>query len=155
MHCTFRGATGKYRTRSQILDNCAGLLHLYIWGVSRKFGEPLVKFTHYKGRLNERKQYQLIISFEKYWKFTKCNGKIKLQLLQINHLNKWIIGSNYTVVIKHCVRDGCGETALAAVLVSCIFWGGRSRTFGILISGNQWDTFSILKTLIGAAPIGC
>ena len=34
------------------------------------------------------------------------------------------------------------------------FWGGGSITFGTLISGNKWDTFFVLKTLIGEAPIG-
>ena len=34
------------------------------------------------------------------------------------------------------------------------FWGGRNKTFNILISGSQRDTFFVLKTLIGAAPIG-
>ena len=30
----------------------------------------------------------------------------------------------------------------------------KNVTFGILISGNQWDTFSVLKTLTGDAQIG-
>ena len=34
------------------------------------------------------------------------------------------------------------------------FLGGWSKAFGILISGNQRDTFSVLKTLNSAAPIG-
>ena len=34
------------------------------------------------------------------------------------------------------------------------FWGGRSKTFGTLVSGNQGDTFFVLKTLIVEAPIG-
>ena len=34
------------------------------------------------------------------------------------------------------------------------FLGGRSKTFGTLISGKQRDTFFVLKTLIGEAPIG-
>ena len=33
------------------------------------------------------------------------------------------------------------------------FWGGGSNTFGILISGNQWDAFFVLKTLISEAPV--
>ena len=35
-----------------------------------------------------------------------------------------------------------------------IFWGRWCKTFGILISGYQWHTFSVLKTLTGAALIG-
>ena len=33
------------------------------------------------------------------------------------------------------------------------FWGGGRKTFGTLISVVQWDTFFVLKTLIGDAPI--
>ena len=34
------------------------------------------------------------------------------------------------------------------------FLGAGSKTFGTLISGVQWDSFFVLKTLIGEAPIG-
>ena len=34
------------------------------------------------------------------------------------------------------------------------FWGERSKTFGTLISEIQYDTFFVLKSLIGEAPIG-
>ena len=35
------------------------------------------------------------------------------------------------------------------------FLGGWSKTLGTLLSGNQWDTHFMLKTLTDAAPIGC
>ena len=35
------------------------------------------------------------------------------------------------------------------------FLGAGSKNFGTLISGFQWDTFFVLKTLIGGAQIGC
>ena len=34
------------------------------------------------------------------------------------------------------------------------FLGSGSKNFGTLVSGFQWDTFFVLKTLIGEAPIG-
>ena len=34
------------------------------------------------------------------------------------------------------------------------FLGAGSKDFGTLVSGFQWDTFFVLKTLIGEAPIG-
>ena len=34
------------------------------------------------------------------------------------------------------------------------FLGAGSKNFGTLVSGFQWDTFFVLKTLIGEAPIG-
>ena len=34
------------------------------------------------------------------------------------------------------------------------FVGAGSKNFGTLISGFQWDTFFVLKALIGEAPIG-
>ena len=34
------------------------------------------------------------------------------------------------------------------------FLGAGSKNFGTLVSGFQWDTFFVLKTLISEAPIG-
>ena len=43
---------------------------------------------------------------------------------------------------------------LAVFWPKIYFLGGWSKSLSILISGNQWDTFSVLKTLTDAAQIG-
>ena len=76
-----------------------------------------------------------------------CGSKVSVPTKRKNHLG------NLSTLFFGRAWDQMGQKCRYLAKFDC-FWGRLSKTFGILISGNQWDTFSVLKTLTGAAPIG-